>query len=189
MAEKTSIPIETKKSQPIPKNIREWFEEQMQAKGLDYLLAMTDEGVVWGRLVNNRLVTAEGTRHQETVIVPHLHAETFQEARLFGVEGEIYVWRIDDASWAVRRIFDQGYPLEDYYEEEYFVWGEATEPQSDLPEGFRLMRDGAQEMFHVMPHTVSRSANLVVRHYLQDDETGFTRIALSRLVDLKERTS
>lgn len=188
MSERTLLPVKPEKPEPIPDDIRSWFEAQMHVNSLPYLLAMTDEGVIWGHLTNDKLVTAEGFRHHNTVIVPFLYSKIFQEARIFGPSGEIYVWRIDDNQWLVRRIFDQAYSPEEYYEEAYFIWGEAIETQSALPAGFSLMRDGAQELLHVMPHISSPAASLLIRHYLQDDETGFTRIHLSRLVDIRERT-
>ena len=54
------------------------------------------------------------------------------------------------------------------------------------------MSDGAQGLRHAIPLDVrgkfdesSRPLRLWVRHYLQDDESGFTRIVASRLFDVK----
>lgn len=173
----------------------------LQTKALDYrltwLLAHADDGVIWGKSDDGRLITsydaAQGNAEARKVCPP-LRLETLQQARLFVKQAELLLWRGGNNSWHARLIGDvkDGDTAEwqDTIDEPQILWGTDPEP---LDHGFTLIRDGAQGLRHAVPLEVtghfteqSRPLRLEVRHYLKDDPTGFTRIVASRLVTLRQ---
>lgn len=172
-------------------DVKSWVEEQAAKHGLKWLLAHADDGVIWGRIdANGQLITSDSVAPH---ISPPLRTETLQQARLFAEHAELLLWRDGDNRWHARLIRDAGDgetpTFTDAIDEPQILWG--TDPQP-LPEGFTLMSDGAQGLRHAVPLKVagkfdeaSRPLRLWVRHYLQDDEHGFTRIVASRLLDLR----
>lgn len=162
--------------------IQTWLEQQAQPyKGEKfYLLAHAEDGVIWGRLENGKLVTAPVTEFS-----PALSAITLLNARLFNSKREIYLWRDGEGVFKACSIADEAGDKRQYFDEEQILWG----THSQKADGFTLMSDGAQGLRHYVPISVSitgkeRPLRLKVRHYLEEDDTGFVRIKLSRLVDL-----
>ncbi|NWJ97162.1 MAG: TIGR03984 family CRISPR-associated protein [Chloroflexi bacterium] len=161
------------------KAIGEWLTTQ--AEGYTetfYLLAHADDGVIWGRLSGGKLVTAP--------VSPALNDETLQNARLFSKGIEIYLWRDGDGNFQARSIKDGEGNARQYFDEAQILWGTHSEPTQG---GFTLMSDGAQGLRHSVPievkaHGRGRPLRLKLRHYLDEDDKGFVRVAYSRLVDL-----
>src|SRR5690606_10287912 len=119
-----------------------------------------------------------------------LEALTLLQLRAFGPKAELLLWR-DDMGWKARLIDDT--ELSDdalalgTYDESYLLWGNIA---TAADYGFTALRDGSQGFRHIIPlPNLPRQAlpvRLRVRHYLGDDEnSGFTRIVTSRLVDLE----
>ncbi|WP_297029166.1 CRISPR-associated protein Csx19 [Thermogutta sp.] len=171
-------------------DVKVWLQTQAVQHNLRWLLAHADDGVIWGELRNGQLVTSESVAPE---VSPPLRAETLQQVRLFATRAELLLWRDGDNRWHARLIRDAGHgekpTFTDAIDEPQILWG--TDPQP-LANGFTLMSDGAQGLRHAVPLDVrgrfdesSRPLRLWVRHYLQDDESGFTRIVASRLFDLK----
>ncbi len=78
-----------------------WLQKRMDQHKLTYLLAHADDGVIWGRLDGNKLITSHDITLEKS---PPLRAETLQMARIFGPDGEILVWRDEAGEWAGRLI-------------------------------------------------------------------------------------
>ena len=186
---KTAATCETIKMDGFADEPTTWLSRQMRTHRLKYLLAHTDEGVIWGRLDGEELITSHDVAREHS---PSLQAETLQTARLFGHDGELLVWRDEAGSWAGRLIIEgtSVATLEwtSAFEERQILWGTDTEPQQ---RGFTLMSDGSQGLFHAVPLTLTgqfdeqtRPLRLVVRHYLKADDDGFVRVIASRLVRL-----
>lgn len=171
-----------------------WLVEQMRAHDLKltYLLAHASDGVIWGRFDDEELITSHNVAPRHS---PPLRVETLLTARVFALVGELLVWRDEDGEWAARLIAEK--QLADAttgwnsgFEEQQILLG--TDARS-LERGFTLMSERAQGLFHAVPLKLSLSGGgderwhplrLVVHHYWQGDEHGFTRVHASRLVDL-----
>ena len=171
-------------------DVRVWLQNQAVTHNLKWLLAHADDGVIWGRVDNGQLVTSDTVAPK---VSPPIRAETLQQARLFAEHAELLLWRDGDNRWHARLIHNardgEKPTFTDAIDEPQILWG--TDPQP-LANGFTLMSDGAQGLRHAIPLDVrgkfdesSRPLRLWVRHYVQDDESGFSRIVASRLFDLK----
>lgn len=144
-----------------------------------YLLAHSDDGVIWGFWDGSQLLLSSD---KFPAVSPPLRAETLWEARLFGDKAEWFLWR-EDSVWRGREIQDwQGNPGQ-CYDEDQLLWGTLVEV-SQPP--FTLLREGEQGIRHAppKPFTAPRSLHLRVRHYLAEDASGAIYVRLSRLVDL-----
>jgi CRISPR-associated protein (TIGR03984 family) len=172
-------------------DLRVWLESQAKAHSLKWLLAHADDGVIWGLVDNGKLITSDAVLPD---VSPPLRAETLQQARLFSESGELLLWRNGDKRWHARLIREiQDSDKSDWDEaidEPQILWGTDAQPLND---GFTLMSDGSQGLRHAVPIPVNGNYNgqtrplrLWVRHYLKDDDNGFTRIIASRLVKLEQ---
>ncbi len=189
-------------------NPTNWLSQQMQDHQLKYkyLLAHADDGVIWGRLDGQELITSHDVAPKYS---PPLRAKTLQMARIFSRAGELLVWRNEDGKWAGRLIAEVTEPnttderasrliAEPAQSAPTDEWTEAFDEQQillgtkavSLDKGFYLMSEGSQGLFHAVPlypgkiDDQHRTLRLVVRHYLKADKYGFTRVNASRLVNL-----
>ncbi len=178
-------------------NLVEWLEkqiEQNQQFNFEYLLAHTDDGVIWGKVKNNKLLLSSAVDSQ---ISPPLIFETLQQVRLFSFEAELLVWRDGDNQLNARLIsnlIDGEKPdFTEAIDEEQILWGTDAKIYKNSPElEFSLMKEGSQGLRHIVPIKIegkfdetSRPLRLLVRHYISEDTNGFNRIVASRLLSLK----
>ncbi len=188
-------------------NPTEWLSRQMQAHKLKYLLAHVDDGVIWGRLDDQKLITSNEVAPKHS---PPLREEMLQTARIFADAGELLIWRDEVSKWAGRLITEitksnttdeqANHPSTEpalpaptvewtkAFDEYQILLGTKAET---LERDFALMSEGSQGLFHVVPLHLEgkideqvRPLRLVVRHYLKADDNGFLRVNASRLVDL-----
>jgi CRISPR-associated protein (TIGR03984 family) len=115
-----------------------------------------------------------------------LDPKTLQQARLFGCEGEILIWRMENELTARRLLEGQGDET-GYLDVEQLLWGDRVEKPLD---DFVLLREGEQGLRHAPPIKVAGNpgpeACLIVRNYLAyEEDTGQAYVSLSRLVDLR----
>jgi CRISPR-associated protein (TIGR03984 family) len=185
--------VQPVKTDDLNDNLKSWLLKQAQEYGLTTLLAHADDGVIWAR------VTEDGLRTSHEVFgdrpSPELRARTLQQARLFGKDGELLLWRKDDATgddtddgWRARLVRDD--PEGEHYDQPQMLWGNRLVTSR---EGFGLVEEGRQGLRHAPPVEVPESEfendrrplYLTVRHYLRtDNETGVVDVALSRLVSV-----
>ena len=177
-------PIEI--DQTFMENPAAWLEKWLAEDGrpaLPYLLAHTDDGVVWGFVDDGKLRLPN--RHQWQLLGQQaaLSGAILLQLRLFGPEGELFIWRAEDGGFNGRFLADGRTPPEDSYETRQILWGEGAESN----EHFTLMREGEQELFHTppLPRGRGKRGRLRLRHYLAWDDRGQAYVALSRLVDLE----
>src|SRR5205807_79238 len=78
-----------------------WLSQQMRTHELKYLLAHADDGVIWGRLDGEELITSHDL---EPKYSPPLRVETLQMVRIFAPVGELLVWHDEAGAWAGRLI-------------------------------------------------------------------------------------
>lgn len=184
-------------------NLKNWIERQAEKNQLgdsSYLLAHAEDGIIWGRFENSKLTTADEVFDKKVfrVDLPKLRLSTLQQCRIFGKNGEILLWPTDEG-WRSRIIQDK---LDvDHIPEWQILWG--TQPDKGKNEeerkkdGFTLLSDGSQGLKHAVPLTgitfkhdrekkrLHRPVRLLVRHYIDYNDSGIARIFLSRLVSLK----
>ncbi|WP_017662273.1 type III-D CRISPR-associated protein Csx19 [Baaleninema simplex] len=178
-----------------------WIEKQAKEWQLEYLLAHAEDGVIWGKFNDNyKLITADEVFDGKIfrVDLPKLRICTLQQCRIFGDNGEILLWRTDEG-WQSRIVQDN---LEvDYLEEWQILWGTQKEKGHNQEDGerngFTLLSDGSQGLKHAVPISVGedyfsknkqklhRPVRLLVRHYIDYNDSGIARLFLSRLVKLK----
>jgi len=171
-------------SAEFAQNPEQWAAEQM-GEGMPWLLVHADDGVIWGRRqVNGTLalsgrIFADKTRYPALTV--ELRAPTVQQLRIFGPEGEIFVWRTD-GGFQARSISDGPTAPDGCWEEEHILWGTHEEEK----QGFTVLEEGRQGQIHAAPLPVppGERAVLTVRHYTQSDADGRAYVAGNRLVDV-----
>jgi CRISPR-associated protein (TIGR03984 family) len=182
----------------VEKDLKNWLEQHANEYDLKYLLAHTDDGVIWGRFDGGKLTTAEKVFYpcNFNVHLPKLRLLTLQQCRIFGKKAEILLWHAG-RQWKARLI-EYRDTLE-CIEESQVLWGtqkeKGTQGEDGEIQGFTLVSDGSQGLKHAVPLTNIRFSNdkknlyrpirLVIHHYIKYDESGVARIYLSRLVDLR----
>jgi CRISPR-associated protein (TIGR03984 family) len=167
-----------------------WLSQQMRTHTLKYLLAHAEDGVIWGRLDGEELITSHTVAPEYS---PPLRVVTLQMVRLFAPAGELFVWRDESGTWRSRLITEatlSGHMSEwtTAFDEQQILWGTNAVQRE---RGFSLMSEGSQGLFHVVPLHLTESIGeqrrplrLVVRHYLKVDDSGFVRVNASRLRNL-----
>jgi CRISPR-associated protein (TIGR03984 family) len=189
-------------------DVKKWLEDQIpdeQQQKTWWLLAHTEQGVVWGRADKGVLITAHEAAKKSAEAqryCPPLRADLLQQARLFCDTAEVLLWRNGDGQWQARLISDaksDGATWIDAMDEPQFLVGTDS---TALDDGFRLWEDGAQGLRHALPKdddiqykfdkddpkekVKHRPPYLKVRHYVLEDATGVARIVASRLMGFEE---
>ncbi len=185
---------------------RAWLEEKNRTGklGAKFLLAHAEDGVIWGTFddkgnLKTSFEASANAKYDADILRgwgrAELRQETLWQARIFGDNAELFLWRDGDGKFHARVIQDggalaadeKGVRFQEAFDEPQILWG--TDAKA-LDNDFTLMTDGAQGMRHAVPLKVEsvadesvRPLRLVVRHYLADED--FARVAASRLVELK----
>lgn len=185
---KTDIDLTDFEQEPLS-----WLASKTKDYGLKYLLAHADDGVIWGIIEGERLLTSYEAAPR---ILPQLRGFTLRQCRLFAkTGGELFLWRAD-GGWQAYYVADEPGTEVSVLDEAYVLWGDQidrTVQSQDVH--FTVVADGVQGLRHAVPlkldKTVfqgekNRPLYLTVRHYLkEEEETGQQFIAYSRLVDLQ----
>lgn len=167
--------------------LQEWITKRMQ-NGRNFLLAHCDDGVIWGRHSDNKLLISHDLA---SALSPPLRLDTLQQLFVFGADETIKDWCGEARLWRGERSWEESIvtqnPTRDCFDEDQVLWGTEV---LDHPQGFTRVREKQQQgLEQVVPVEVTeeqlqqRRLKLRVRHFIQrDDETGEARIYLSRLV-------
>ncbi|MCI0389626.1 MAG: CRISPR-associated protein Csx19 [Acidobacteria bacterium] len=158
-----------------------WLVEQAAGLGGKiYALIHLDDGVLWGRVENDKLLVSA---YKDWT--PPLRTLTIQQCRLFGSKGELFIWRLAERVWRGRKVIDR--PGMQVIPEEQLLIGNRV-VADDLPDDFTAIREESTGLRQVVPLPAKvdddNRVALVVRHYLSEDEDGQAIIKCSRLVDL-----
>ncbi len=160
-------------------------------QGAATLLAHTDNGVVWGKIEDSQL----NLSGQAFDALAKLEPALLQQLRLFGDQGELFVWR-DGHNWRARLLTDDLQSSgKRCFDEPTLQWGDHVEAEAS---GFTLVAERRQGLCHAVPllseqipfdpsqRTRDRwhPLRLIVRHYLDEVEDGTLVITHSRLVRL-----
>ncbi len=158
-------------------DIKIWLEQQATTNNLRWLLAHADDGVIWGEV-------RDGTLCQSNCLFePDLRPETLQMVHLFGVSGELYLWKSDN-SWISRLITDCEGDKKEYYDETHLLWGKEVEKREN---GFVHVRHGAEGLRHAPPvegEDIEPPLGINVRHYIGYDDDGQAYVEFSRLISI-----
>lgn len=166
-----------------------WFAGQSDNYRGALFLAHADDGVIWGRLQDGRLVTSSQL-FKNFVVSPPLRTVTLQQACLFNEVEEVRVWRMEGGFQACR-LTDINDESAASFDEAHILWGTRAE---DRENDFTLLADGRQGLRHAVPLNIPASSfdgksqyrplRLLLRHYLANDSDGCARVCLSRLLGL-----
>jgi CRISPR-associated protein (TIGR03984 family) len=174
-------------------DFKTWIEERSKVNQLTYLLAHADDGVIWGKFQDCKLITTtEPFKLFPKCDFPLLREETLQQCRIFGDKSEVMIWKTNEG-FKARLIQDKNLKNDDYITENQILWGTHGKHHEN---GFTLLWDGSQGLKHAVPFTdielgengeLKNKVRLIVRHYIDFDDSGVARIYLSRLVDLTNK--
>lgn len=177
----------TPPSLPQNDDLKGWAEAHLN-EDHPYLLAFADDGVIWGKLAQNALVTSNAIDDE---ISPILHKDTLQQASVFGKESEIRLFKTEDRKWKVIEITDTA----DIIKESQILWGSrALESDGEFTQVFDARQQGLD---HIVPLNIENSVldpdeggtqciRLDVHHFVgYNDKTGEARIVASRLAGLR----
>ena len=156
-----------------------WLQQQWNnADG--WLLAFSNDGIMWGKCTNGEIVFADETGNATTNIA----ADKLQQISLFGESEEIRLWK-DRETWCACKLSDATPSKEESFDEKYILWGDKYEQNH---EGFVSVTDGQQGLKHIppienVPTSGERSLYLKIRNYIGYDENLEAYIKASRLVN------
>ena len=179
-----------------PKDLTDWLTEQANKYGCTHLLAHAEDGVVWGKFAQADSAMKLATSYEAEQVASSqrpnsaaLNPTTLWQARLFGETAEVLLWRevgVSGAAWQARVICDEAGEGAQYFDEQQLLLGSEGDVLSKT--GFTRLREGAEEMIHVVPldassATRNKRVRLTVRSYLAAGEL-VARVAMTRLVGL-----
>ncbi len=170
---------------PVPDNLekelKQWLIARARAYELRWLLAHADDGVIWGEIRDDGIHLSGDAF---SAISPPLRVVTLQQARLFGPDAELLLWK-GEAGWLARVIQDGIGENGEYYDESHLLWGDQAEEHKDSFLRVRQGNEGLHQALPLLPNA-QLPACLQVRHYLAYDPDGQAYVAYSRLVALYE---
>ncbi|MCC2693898.1 CRISPR-associated protein Csx19 [Nodularia sp. LEGE 04288] len=164
-------------------DINEWLEKQAEEYQLKFLLAHAEDGVIWGKFKDGKLLTADSAFK----FLPKLRLFTLQQCRAFGETSEVMLWQTDEG-FKARLIQDE--KNTEFIPENHILSGTQADK---ICVNFTLVSDGSQGLRHAVPLTniefddnqkLYRPLRLRVHHYVDYNYSGVARIDLSRLVNL-----
>jgi len=153
----------------------------------DFLLAFADDGVIWGKMDGDKLITSNQIDEK---VSPALRGTTLQQAFIFNDKEEIRLFRDELNQWQARQIADEG---EELIKESQILWGDRAYP---IQNGFTHVFNARQQgLNHIVPLKVENSQldpdekgtqciRLEVHHIVRYNEEGEAYIEISRLAGL-----
>lgn len=173
-----------------------WIARQVTGSKDQFLLAYADDGVIWGKWLNGKLLTSDkvGQSNPDSQnISPPLRGETLQQAFIFSQAGEIRLFRNELGEWRACRIDDSAVEESESIDEYQLLWGNKT-VKAFPQDGFTHLQDKTQQgLDQIIPVDFTFDEKqpdlrprLLVRHFIDyDKESGEARIWLSRLAKVE----
>ncbi len=161
-------------------SLRDWLKGQMNLTRSTFL-AFADDGVIWGTLVDNELITSHDL---DGYVSPKLQEKTLQQVFVFGKDDEVRLFRDELGEWKALRVIDAGEKIV----ESQVLWG--SENAGELQKGFLRVRDNLKGIPDQLIPSKAKLAEgqcfrLKIHHLVEfDEETGEARIVISRLAGL-----
>lgn len=172
--------------------VAEWLEAQMEEGVRPFLLAHTDDGVVWGRWDGNGLLTSYqvAAKTDSKGISPPLNSIMLQQAFIFGEQSEVRLFHDELGDWSAKEI--QGSPGPDTIVESQLLIGDTVIREWPQQQFTHLQDKIQQGLDQIVPLSITQTeidddtqplrARLRIYHFVTyDNDTGEARIGLSRL--------
>lgn len=166
--------------------VKSWLTEHL--KKHDYLLAFADNGVIWGKMAGEKLITSHDINEEGS---PELRGKTLQQAFIFNGEEEIRLFRDEMNQWQARQVKDGD--SDEVIKESQILWGDKLDKDENQSKdtGFiRLLaeRKGMPPQIFPISDAFDASKNcvrLAVHHLVDYTPDGEAFIAISRLAGLR----
>lgn len=161
-----------------------WLKEHT-SEGMNWLLIHADDGVIWGKRNSDGSIalSSDISEFQPSFksVGCQLRAETIQQIRIFGLSGELLVWR-KEAQMHGRMLTDDATTPNSFWDEQHLLWGQPVKQAK----GFTVLQEGQRGPVHAVPIDVpsKQRVALTVRHYINIDASGTASVSMSRLVQL-----
>jgi CRISPR-associated protein (TIGR03984 family) len=184
----------------LNESLENWLKKQAITENyyLPYLLAHTEDGVIWGRFdIQTRSFEISKQLFPEYDF-PNLRLSTLLQCHIFGEAGEVLLWK-SNKKWCARLILQSKVSKLLQHQqigvipENQILWG----TQGKTRDNFTLLSDGSQGLKHAVPISVEESyfdkdkkeyrpVRLELHHYFCYEKDGIARIFVSRLVSIKK---
>lgn len=164
-----------------------WLTEHLKEHA--FLLAFADDGVIWGKMDGEALVTSNQI---DAKVSPLMRGTTLQQAFIFDGKEEIRLFRDELNQWQVRKF--TAVDGEVVIKESQILWGDRAYPVKD---GFTHVFNARQQgLDHMVPLKVENSQidpdekghqciRLDVHHIVDYNENGEAYVKFSRLAGLR----
>jgi CRISPR-associated protein (TIGR03984 family) len=173
--------------------------DHLGADGVRYALIHLDDGVLWGRINGDRLSVPDMNDYW----TPELRSVTVQQCRVFGDQGELFIWREAEGQWRGRVVIEGGATEVAMFEESQILYGDMAHDGTeghDLPppprkSGFTAIYEfkkgtGIRQIVPIEATDAlekGERVTLTVRHYLTQDYDGQAKFFCSRLKSIGTR--
>jgi len=166
----------------VDSDLKDWLTKKAESLGSPvWMLAFADDGVLWGKLNDQKILLTSGS----------LNWIKLQTLHLFGKLGEFRLWRVGQ-QFAGCLILDcaglADSENEPWFDRGYVLWG----TQVDIPgDDFSVISDGRQGLRHAVPLRLNKQTRLsshplriLIRNYLAEDQDGQVYVCCSRLLSV-----
>ncbi len=157
--------------------------EHTGAGTMQYALIHADDGVLWTKVEGNQL--ALPSEDGETKWTPKLRTATIQQCRVFGEDGELFIWREAEGQWRGRIVKHEA-GAGHYLEEQHILYGSRLHDSQIASSGFSPIFEPTTGIRQIVPISATgltddKRITLTVVNYLDRDEDHQARIFCSRL--------
>lgn len=175
---------------PTDDNVREWLAGRMKENNLITLLAFADDGVIWGRMDDDKLVIShEASQKDDKKNYTQLRGKTLQQVFAFSEMMEVRIFRDEMGDWKAMKIEDEG---EQFITESQILWGDKPAKEEDQPvnrQFTKLLAERKGIPPQILPierekYADGKYVRLEVHHMVDFNEDGEAYIKLSRLAGI-----
>lgn len=161
-----------------------WFMDQPSVGDFSWLLAYADDGVVWGKICNGKLMIANNIFGES---FPKMNTKKIHFVRFFGHLAEIRVFQKDSIFSAVRLEDEPNDKLS--FIRSYFLWGNSVR---DVKDGWTFVEEGQHGIFQAIPIEIphlndnkTTRLKIRIRYYLDfEKEHGQAKVVGNRFVGI-----
>ncbi|GEM_PF-2115262 len=148
-----------------------------------YALIHADDGVLWVKVEGNKL--ALPSEDGQTEWTPKLRTATIQQCRIFGEDGELFIWREAEGQWRGRIVKHEAGDGH-YFEERQVLYGSRLHNSQIASPDFSPIFEPTTGIRQIVPVSATgltddKRITLTVVNYLDRDGDHQARIFCSRL--------
>lgn len=161
----------------------ETAHQQINEGATRFALIHADDGVLWAKVEGNKLTLP--SEDGETEWTPKLRTTTIQQCRVFGADGELFIWREAEDQWRGRIVKHEDGDGH-YFEEQHILYGCRLHNSQTAAPGFSPIFEPTTGIRQIVPVSAAsltdyKRITLTVVNYLDRDEDYQARIFCSRL--------